>query len=52
MKNQYDPHIDKTKIEEWNRNAGFYLPDGTYRPKVNPDTGHIIVPKAIWDMWE
>ena len=37
--------------KEWNKNAGYYFPNGTYKPKIDTQTGAIILPKEIYDMW-
>lgn len=31
---------------------GEYLEDGSYVPHINPNTGNIILPKEIYDMWD
>lgn len=41
-----------SSIAMWNKDAGYYLQDGSYKPKIDIKTGAIILPKEIYDMWD
>ena len=41
-----------SSIAMWNEDAGYYLRDGSYKPKIDIKTGAIILPKEIYDMWD
>ena len=43
---------DYIRRQKWNRDAGYYLEDGSYKPKINVRTGAYIIPKEIYDMWD